>query len=180
MISSGNSELDSFLDGYGKEVTLVYGPPASGKTCLSLMCSASMLKKDKKVVYIDTENGFSIERFIQICGAGYITMLDRLLVLNALNFQDQCAKIDNLINFIDVDLVIVDSLGVYYRKYVKENAPVANKKMDRQLRILTELSRKGMPVIVTNQVYTNPENGEISMVGGDMVKKWAKKLRIRN
>ncbi len=176
MISTGNKELDSFLDGYGKEVTLIYGPAATGKTTLCLLCCSRMLKDNKKVVYLDTENGFSVERFIQICGAGYITMLDRLLVLQAQNFQDQCDRIDSIINIVGVDLVIVDSLGKHYRKYVVENHSEANKKLDRQLRILTEISRKGIPVVVTNHVSSNPETKEIRMVGGDMVKQWGKKV----
>ena len=79
-------------------------------------------------------------------------------------------------NLVGIDLIIVDSLGVFYRKEVKENPAEINKKMDRQLRILTEITRKGVPVIITNQVSTDAETGEIRMVGGDMVKSWAKKL----
>lgn len=177
MISSGNKELDDFLgNGYKKELTFIYGPGASGKTTLCTLCTCDLLKKDKKVVYLDTENGFSIERFMQICGPGYLLMLNRLLVLKANNFEDQCRRIDSFINFVNIDLVIVDSLGFHYRGEVKNSPKEINKKMDRQLRILTEITRKGVPVIVSNQVSTNPDDGEIKMVGGEMVRKWGKGL----
>jgi len=177
MISSGNKELDDFLcGGYDKELSLIYGPGATGKTTLCLVVACDMLKKDKKVVFLDTENGFSIERFMQICGPGYITMLDRLLLVKAHDFEEQCKKIDSFINFVNIDLIIVDSLGVHYRMAVKEDAADVNKKMERQLRILTSIARKGVPVVVANQVSTNPDTGEIKMVGGEMVRKWGKCL----
>ncbi len=176
MITTGNKVLNEKIGGYGKEITLIYGSAASGKTTLSLIAASGQLKQDKKVVFLDTENGFSIDRFMQICGHGYITMLDRLLVLKAKNFNEQCEKFEQLMKIVNIDLVIIDSLGVHYRKEVKENHREINKKMDRQLKILTEISRDGVPVIITNQVSTNPANGQIKMVGGEMVKKWAKKL----
>ena len=177
MISSGNSQFDSLLDGgYREEVTLLYGPAASGKTTLCFVLACDMLKRDKKVVYLDTENGFSIERFMQICGPGYLTMLDRLLLLKAASFPDQCKKIDSLMKLVHIDLIIVDSLGIHYRHVLQDNPTETNKQMDRQLRILTEISRRGVPIFVTTQVSTNPETGEVHMVGGEMVKSWGKSI----
>ncbi|MCX6748059.1 MAG: DNA repair protein RadB, partial [Candidatus Pacearchaeota archaeon] len=51
----------------------------------------------------------------------------------------------------------------------------------RQLRMLAEISRKkSIPVIITNQVYTNfsdeKKEKEIHMVGGDILKYWSKCL----
>lgn len=173
MISSGNLALDRFLDGgFKKELTLIYGPAASGKTTIGIVVTCDLLKKDKKVVFLDTESGFSIERFMQICGAGYLLTLDRLLILKANNFEEQCKKIDMLMNIVDVDLIIVDSLSVHYRREVKENPKDVNNRMDRQLRILSKIAKGKTPIIVTNQVSTNPEDGEIKMVGGEMVKNW--------
>ncbi len=176
MISSGNKDLDDVVDGYGKEINLIYGPGSSGKTTLAKIVAVSQLKKGKKVVFLDTENGFSIERFMQICGIDYLNYLDRLLLLKANSFEDQCKRIDSLINLVDIGLIIIDSLGAFYRKEVKENPLEINKKLDRQLRILTEITRKGIPILITNQVSTDIESSEIKMVGGDMVKNWCKKV----
>ena len=176
MISTGSKQLDELIGGYGREITIIYGPAASGKTTLGLMAAVGQLKKDKKIVFLDTENGFSVDRFMQICGPGYLTMLDRLLILRAKNFKEQCERVEMLMNIVDIDLVIVDSLGFHYRKEVVDNHSEVNKKMDRQLKILTEISRNGVPIVITNQVSTNPQDGEIKLVGGEMVKKWGKRL----
>ena len=48
--------------------------------------------------------------------------------------------------------------------------------MDRQLRLLTEISRKGTHILLTNQISTNPADGGVKMVGGEMIKKWCKKV----
>lgn len=176
MISSGNKDLDNLIGGYDKEVTFIYGPAASGKTTLALVTAIKQLDMDKKVVFIDTENGFSIDRFMQLCGTNYLYYLDKLLLIKVNNFQEQCEKVSILINLVSADLIIVDSLGAYYRKEVRDNHVEINKKMERQLKILTELSRRGIPILITNQVSTHPDSGEIKMVGGEMVKKWGKKL----
>ncbi|MFH1592273.1 MAG: AAA family ATPase [Candidatus Woesearchaeota archaeon] len=176
MISSGNNDLDKVIGGYGKELTIIYGPGASGKTTLSLVAAIGQLDKNKKVVFIDTENGFSVDRFMQICESNYLNYLDKLLLLKVYSFEDQCKRVDQLINYVNIDLVIIDSLGKHYRKEIRDNPVETNKKMDRQLRILTELTRRGISVLVTNQVSTNLETGEIKIVGGDMVKKWGRKL----
>ena len=178
MITSGNKQLDDFLDGgFRKELTLIYGPGASGKTTLVKIAAIGQLNdKRKKVVFIDTENQFSINRFMQLSGPNYLHYLDRLLLLKPNNFEEQCKKIDFLISMVNIDLIIIDSLGFYYRKLVRDSPVEINKKMDRQLRILTEISRKGIPVLITNQVSANPETGEIKSVGGEMIKKWMKCL----
>ena len=176
MISSGNKDFDAQIGGYRNELTVIYGPGASGKTTLSVLAAIGQLDREKKVVFLDTESGFSIERFMQISGPNYISYLDKLLVLKISSFEEQCKRIDQLMNFIIIDLIIIDSLGAYYRKEVKNNPNETNRKMERQLKVLTEIARKNIPVIVTNQVYTDPVNGEIRMVGGDMVKKWARCL----
>ena len=176
MISSGDKELDELIDGYGEEVNLIYGPGSSGKTTLALIAAVHQLKRNKKVVFIDTENSFSIDRFMQICGIDYLSFLDRLLLLKVKSFEEQCKRIDSLMNLVGIDLIVLDSLGFFYRKEVKENPSEINNKMDRQLRILTEISRNGIPVLIANQVSTNPDTGEIRMVGGDMVRNWSKRL----
>ena len=43
--------------------------------------------------------------------------------------------------------------------------------------MLTELSRKrGIPIVITNQVYSDFESDEIKMVGGDLLKYSSKCL----
>ena len=58
-----------------------------------------------------------------------------------------------------------------------------NRKLANQLRTLNEIARKqNIPVIITNQVYSkfsenqNGATGQVSMVGGDLLKYWSKCL----
>ena len=68
LISSGSEVLDFILGG-GLEkdvVTTIYGPSGSGKTNLCIVAIANVAKDDKKVLFLDTEGGFSVERIKQI------------------------------------------------------------------------------------------------------------------
>jgi len=69
-ISAGSYDLNKWLYG-GYEsgvITMTAGPPASGKTNLVLLAACSMAKKGGKVIFIDTEGGFSVERVKQVVG----------------------------------------------------------------------------------------------------------------
>ncbi len=49
--------------------------------------------------------------------------------------------------------------------------------MERQLKILRGYSKSfNIPVIITNQVYTNVHKKEIDLVGGNLVKDFSKCL----
>ena len=69
-ISSGSTDLDEWLaGGYENDIiTTLYGPAGSGKTNLCLIAAANLASQGKKVIFIDTEGGFSIERLKQIAG----------------------------------------------------------------------------------------------------------------
>ncbi|MEK6827966.1 MAG: ATPase domain-containing protein, partial [Nanoarchaeota archaeon] len=66
-LPTGSKILDGMLNGgYERDViTTLYGPAGSGKTVLCLLCAINVAK-DKKVVYVDSEGGFSLERLKQI------------------------------------------------------------------------------------------------------------------
>ncbi len=68
-ISTGSFDFNDFLEGgYERDViTMIAGPPASGKTNLSILAACSRAKEGK-VIYVDTEGGFSIERIKQVVG----------------------------------------------------------------------------------------------------------------
>ena len=55
----------------------------SGKTNLCILCATNMAKTGKKVIYVDTENNFSVERFKQICNG---LNLDYLKTINNMVF----------------------------------------------------------------------------------------------
>ena len=82
-ISSGSYDLNSWLyGGYEKDViTMIAGPAGSGKTNFSILASCSQAKKGKKVIFMDTEGGFSVERVKQIVGENYNEILENIFLL---------------------------------------------------------------------------------------------------
>ena len=88
-VSTGTKVLDSALNG-GYEsgvISTIYGPAGSGKTTLCLLCIAN-ISKGKKIIFIDTENGFSVERLSQITES-YKEILSRVLFLRPNDFEEQ-------------------------------------------------------------------------------------------
>ena len=51
-----------------------------------------------------------------------------------------------------------------------ENVWVINKLLYKQLENLKEISRKNIPILVTNQVYFNIDKKKINLVGGEILK----------
>lgn len=193
-LSSGNKAFDEWLNGgYEREViTCFYGPYATGKTNFCLMALSELLKRGKKAIYIDTESSFSFERLKQIMGNEYKReRLKNVLIFKPTSFKEQIEVFDKILKLRNFDAIFVDSIGMLYRlelgllkeevkEYEKEIEKEKIRKINlflaRQLRILSELARKmKIPIIVTNQVYQDFE-GNIHMVGGDLLKYWSKCL----
>ncbi len=178
---TGSEVIDMLIGpGFPNSVTTFYGPSASGKTTFALLAAARMAAENKKSVFIDTEKGFSVERLKQISGEKFDDFIESIMLFPIKNFTDQCVKIEKLAKIAEsgrIFIVIVDTIGAYYRLELNNDAYRANKLMDRQLRILSEISRKGIPVVLTEQVYDDlNRNGEICLVGGSMLRNWSKCL----
>lgn len=189
-ISAGSYDLNTWLHG-GYEsgiVTTVYGPPGSGKTNFCLLAAVSQAKKGNKVIYIDTEGGFSSERVKQLLYDDGDNDLDKVLenifVLQPTSFNEQKDSFKQLLKHLNnqVSLVIVDGMTMLYRldfasareKNLEEVQNI-NGELARQMRILVELARKrNFGVLVTNQTYT--WEGEQRMVAGDILRYWSKCL----
>lgn len=176
MIKTGSKDLDGFLRGYNKEITCIYGPAATGKTTMCLLAAVELAKNNKKVVFVDTESGFNIDRIRQIAGWNYIGILDKILLMKVNNFEDQCNKIQRLENISNIDLVIVDSLSNFYRKEIHGDARDINNKLAEQVKVLNKLVRKGVYVIVTSQVYNKFDDKQVSFLGGRIVENFCKKI----
>src|SRR3989344_4866501 len=90
-ISTGSFDLNKWLyGGYEKDIiTMIAGPPGSGKTNMAILASCSQSKKGSKVIFIDTEGGFSVDRVKQIIGEDYEKILENILLLMPTNFEEQ-------------------------------------------------------------------------------------------
>lgn len=195
-ISAGSYDLNRWLyGGYEKDIiTTIYGPAGSGKTNFCLLAAVSLAKKDNKIIYIDTEGGFSVERFKQLAGEEYEDGLKNILLLKPTTFKEQEISFFKLLKEIKsrtINLIIIDGMTMLYRlelaeakKEGEEKIKEINSKLATQMRILAEIARKKqIPVIATNQVYSEflseeefragKERG-VNMVGGDILKYWSK------
>lgn len=180
-ISSGSPSMDWLLEGgYEKDVlTCIYGPPGAGKTNMLLMFIANA-PKDKKIIYIDTEGNFSISRFRQLCD-NHEEILKKIIFLKPVSFDEQREAFEKLRQIVNdkVCAIILDSVAMLYRLELGKNKDIynVNRELGLQLSYLTEIARKKtIPVIVTNQVYSDIENSGTKMVGGDILKYSSKCL----
>lgn len=196
-ISSGSFDLNDWLEGgYEKGiVSMIVGPPGSGKTNFALLAACSQAR-DKKVIFIDSEGGFSSDRVEQIVGKGNAErILENILLFNPTNFLEQKKYFSKLLEHLKkehVGLIIVDSMAMLYRLELGEaierddedKIKEVNRNVARQMRTLVEISRKqNIPVIITNQVYGSflsfeelqqGKEKETRIVGGDLFKYWSK------
>jgi len=200
-ISFGNYELDKFFEGgYENDIiTTIYGPAGCGKTNLCMLATVSQTKQGKKVIFMDTEGGFSVDRFKQIAEGDYSALSDKVLLLKPTSFDEQKKAFEILskeLNKTPIGLIIVDGMTMLYRLELSKDKDEnkiydINKELARQMRILAEISRKkNIPVIVTNQIYYSFQNEEewkggkekiVNLVGGDILKYWSKCLiEIKN
>jgi len=186
-IPTGSKILDKLLDdGYEKDIiTTIYGPAGSGKTNLCILCAMNTAREGKKVIYIDTENNFSIERFKQICSSisqNYAKLLNNLVFLRPASFDEQKKTFEKLKDIVNdkIGLIIFDSVAMLYRLEIGKNEDVyeVNKALGMQLAYLKEIaSKKHIPVLITNQVYSDfEEKDKVNMVGGDLLRYASKCL----
>ncbi len=194
-VSAGSYDLNMWLSGgYDTDIiTTFYGGPGSGKTNFCLTAAVSQAKKGNKVIFIDTEGGFSTERVKQLISSKKLNgnekelsadeVLGNILVLKPTNFKEQQHSFDQLLKHLkeQVSLIVVDGMTMLYRldfaearKDISELQQV-NSLLTKQMRLLAEIARKqNIAVLVTNQVYK--WDNETRMVAGDIVKYWSKCL----
>lgn len=180
--STGSQLIDNFLKGGVEEeiITNIFGESGSGKTNLAVQIAATVAQDPKKgkVIYVDTEKGFSPERFIQIADE---QSLDQVLLYEPKNFEEQKQVIKNINKKTqqeEVSLIVVDSLVSLYRLEVNgDNVQQINQELSQQLSTLSKIARTTkIPIIVTNQVYTSFDEEEIELVGKDVPRYWSKCL----
>jgi len=196
-ISTGSFDFNEWLHGgYEKGiVTMLVGPPGSGKSNLSMLAACSAAR-ERKVLFVDTEGGFSTERIEQIVGnENREKVLENILILNPTNFAEQKKCFTKILEHLkgdEIGLIIVDSMAMLYRLELGEASSAddeekireINRDVARQMRTLVEISRKkNIPVLITNQVYGNflsfeemrkGVEKETNIVGGDLFKYWSK------
>jgi len=159
-----------------KTITNFYGAPGTGKTCACITALIDCIRKGGKVIYVDTESGFSEKRLKQM----YPDNVDgKLEILEPKDFADQGNVIRSLKER-KADLIIVDSFVSLYRlEYAdpKVETIEANRELSKQMSVLAKIAKeKNIPVIVTSHTFKNWETGEDEVVGGNLMKYWSKTI----
>jgi DNA repair protein RadB len=186
-ISAGSFDLNKWLYGGWEEdiVSVLYGAPGTGKTNFCLLAAVSQAKKGKKVIFIDTEGGFSVERVRQLAGEETEKVLGNIFLLKPTNFKEQKEAFVELGKHLrkdHVSLIVVDGMTILYRLDFAEardkgerDVQRINSELVKQIKTLAEIARKGdIPVLVTAQVYRWDDANKL--VGGDIMKYWGKCL----
>lgn len=182
-ISTG-SHLDELLEGGIEKgtITQIYGPPSSGKSNLALSLAVNSAKKGKKVLYVDTEGGISINRIKQIARFDFPKVANNILVFEPTTFTEQNDDLKAIeiwlkSNNADVDLLILDSAVALYRVDDMKSSKL-NKELGKEMGILSKIARNfNMAVVLTNQIYSSFDddgNGNVKAVGGTILQYWSK------
>jgi len=183
-ISAGSYDLNRWLyGGYECDViTVIYGPSGSGKTNFCLLAAVSQAKQGNKILYIDTEGGFSVDRIKQLASEQSDVVLQNIFVLSPTNFQEQKHAFEQILTYLKrgINLIVVDGMTILYRldfasarNQNQEAMRNINSELVQQLRTLAEIARKQhTPILVTNQTYS--WDNESRMVGGDILRYWGK------
>ena len=92
-----NDKFDLLLGGglHPRNITHIYGPPGSGKTNIALIATANAAKNGR-VIYIDPEGGFSVERMKQISGELTNDVLGNVMLIEPTDFDEQKVAIKKL------------------------------------------------------------------------------------
>ena len=179
-----NSSLDVMLGGGFEKgtITQIFGPPTSGKSNIALTLAVNVAKNNKKVIYIDTEGGISIDRIRQIAGSDFSNAANNIIVFEPTSFTEQNDKLKSIDvwlrrNHEDVELIILDSAVALYRVDDMKSSKL-NKELGKQMGLLSKIARQyDVAVIVTNQIYSAIDeegNSDIKAVGGTILQYWSK------
>ncbi|VVB69951.1 DNA repair and recombination protein RadB [uncultured archaeon] len=170
----GCQSLDLLLGGGFESgiITQLYGESATGKSNIVMQLAVQAVARGYRVIFIDTE-GFSAERFKQIAGTGAKDVAARIMIFEPMSLEQQAISIREASRILgrDVGLVILDSATSLYRMLLEaeDNRPV-RRTLTMQLSELQEIARRNrIPVVITNQVYTDIENNALRPIGGTML-----------
>jgi len=183
--TTGSRRFDSALNG-GIQTMRIYeffGPAGSGKTqiCLQLSVNVQLPEEcgglSSKVIYIDTERGFNVKRFIQLCK--YRDLNERLALRNVLyanvETDDELlrllSKAKALIKTGKIKLILIDNISTPFRR-MPELDEERLIKLSQVMAKLHELAYEfNLAVVLTNRVYSMPDEiaGEKIRPFGGMV-----------
>ena len=164
-------------------MTQIYGAPAAGKTNLALNTAVATIAEGGRALYIDTE-GLSFERFEQLARTcsdddDLDEIASRFSVSEVHDFEEQEVAIREAAEVAQrTDLIVLDSATGFYRlERVDESEDTAGdalRRLANQVAHLLGVARRlDLGVVITNQVFTDPEEENIRPLGGYTLQHWS-------
>lgn len=124
-----------------------------------------------KVLFIDSDNSFTQQRFYQICGSKARSLSERIMLFFPETFEEQRTLVESLNNYVtpSVGLVVIDSMSTLYRAAFSKAGSIFNLNRDltRQLAYLADLTlSKKIACLITSQVHASfkPSGDQIEPV----------------
>ena len=114
------------------------------------------------MAFIDSE-GVSIERINQMCKKEYNfkKILGDIIFFTPDSFDCQEKMIKEAIDNYDFELIVVDTLNLFYRMYLEDDKEATMRSFLRQMGSMQMAARKkDIFILISEQVYTD-KNGEI-------------------
>ncbi len=153
-------------------ISELYGEGGAGKTNLSMQFAISVIRGGGQALYLDTE-GFSAERFLQISG-GNSELMNGLILYRVSSLEDQDLAIMRVPKILEksksIKIVIIDSFTEYFRLEASGDAAARASRFQKELSNLASAALKfRIPVLITNQIYQNPDSGSIHPFGGNVI-----------
>ena len=183
-IPTGCDPVDDLLgDGFERGVvTQVYGPPAAGKTNLALAAAVEAAAAGQRSLFIDTE-GLSVDRFEQLATAAVEhtdetveQLASRLVITEAYDFEDQREAVRDAAELAEeVSLIVLDSATGFYRLERADDTEGGQslRRVAKQVTHLLSLARRyDLAVVITNQVFTDPDADRDRALGGNTLNHW--------
>ena len=179
-LTTGADGFDELLGG-GIErgvVTQLYGSPASGKTNVAVTAAAEAAAAGDRTLYLDTED-LSVERFRDVaaarCGEPIEDVTSRLIVTDVGSFDQQAEAVRDAEEFApEVELIVVDSATGFYRlERSDDDDGETLRTVAKQVTHLLSLARRyDLAVLLTNQVFADPDGDRVRPLGGNTLEHW--------
>jgi DNA repair protein RadB len=189
MIPSRCEPLDALLDGGFTlgEIAVIYGEAGTGKTTLTIQTTIEAARRGSKVLYIDTDHGFTHQRFAQLTGEDS-DVSELILLFFPDTFSAQTSLVESIENYLtkSTRLIVVDSITSLYRVSLgpAQHTFALNRELNRQLAYLSEVAvGSRLVVLLTSQVHARMDFpfGRIEPVARRTLAHWPRTIvRLKN
>jgi len=182
-IPTGSRTIDDSLGGGlpPESISLIYGEAETGKTTLAIQCAVNCAKQDRKTLFVDCDNTFSVQRLTQIASKQLLEVAELIVLVKPRDFREQSSLIDRLIDYItsNFGLAVIDTFTSLYRLRISEVPSKTfelNRELNRQLAVLAQTAKTNkVAVVITSQVHSVLDEVPVSVepVATRVLKFWA-------